>query len=130
MHRLDVVDRLVFVNRPYLVAERAGKAGGIGGRAGDDCQRVIGVLGLRQKSFRAHRSVESRAAHVADHADDRDPGIPRIRRAINKTLSYRIFAGKEAPRKGIVDDDYPGGSLDITVIELASAKQRDSHHLE
>src|SRR6266480_147028 len=116
MHRLDIVNGLVFVNRPNLVAQRSGKAGRIGGRAGDDCQLVIGVLGFRQKGLRSYRFIESRAAHVANHPDDRNPWIPRIKRAIDKSLTYRILTGKEAPRERVIDDDNRSSSLHIAAI--------------
>jgi len=87
------------------------------------------VLLLRQKRFGGACFIESRAPHVADYPDDRDPWILGIERAIDKSLAYGSSPGKK--RRAKVSLMKPPVSAPSTSrLSTRAREAANSHNLE
>ena len=80
--------------------------------------------------MRCGRRVKAVGFYVADHADNRHPGILGIDLAELNVLSERALAGPVAVRQGLVDD---GDALGVRVVgfgEDAALNQRSAEDVE
>ena len=104
VHRADAEHRQLGIHGAQRLAGGGGQRRRIGAAADDDVHRPHRELGVRQVHRDARVAIERVLFHVADDADDRDPGrVVRHRRPAARAGRWRA-SRPELRRHALVDE--------------------------
>ncbi len=87
-------------------------------------------LALRQIHLRSDRRVHRLLAHIADDADDHQPGLSRFSPAELEAFAQGFLARPILARHGFVDERDPLVLFVIQRVEITPAAQRHAQRLQ
>ena len=96
----------------------------------EQLQVAAAELAGGSKHLQARAPMQSAAAHVAGHADNRDPRIVRARAAEDQALADRVLVRPVLVRKRLVDHDRRRAAFLVAAVEEPAMHQAHLHGLE
>ncbi len=124
IHRPDVGDRQLRVERPHQPDDRRDDPAGVAGGSHGNGHRSVRVPRERPVGHRAAFGIEAGVLDVADHADD---FVLQVVPGDADTLADRILARPVPERHGLVDDDAAFGVGGIVVAQEPAPEERNAH---